>query len=76
MGMTFITEAQKADLGALEFGRQKLVSGKYLDFKMGWRWLLGFSVILQAAERMRLWFTAQRFRIPNPPSFFGAQIFF
>jgi hypothetical protein len=34
MGMIFITDSQKADLGAVEFGRQKLVSGKYFDFKM------------------------------------------
>jgi hypothetical protein len=52
--MIFITEAQKADLGAVEFGRQMLVSGKYLDFKMRCKWLLGFSAILRAAERMRL----------------------
>jgi hypothetical protein len=39
MDMTFIIEAQKADLGAVELGRQKLVSGKYLDFKMRWRHL-------------------------------------
>jgi hypothetical protein len=54
MGITFITEAKKADLGAVEQGRQKLVSGKYLDFKMRWRWLVGFSAIRQATERMRL----------------------
>jgi hypothetical protein len=76
MGIIFRTEAQKADFGALELGRQKPASGKYLDFRMRWSRLLGFSAILQAAERIRLWFMAQRFRIPSPPSCFGAQIFF
>jgi hypothetical protein len=34
MGMIFQTEAQKADLGALELGLLKADSWKYLDFRM------------------------------------------
>jgi hypothetical protein len=36
-------EAQKADFGAFEFGRQIEESGKYFDFKTSWRkvvWLI------------------------------------
>jgi hypothetical protein len=43
---------------------------------MEWIWLLGFSAILHAEERMSPWLIAVKFRIPRPPSSFGAQIFF
>jgi hypothetical protein len=69
-------EAQKADLGLEGLGRQKEVSWKYIDFRMAWMWLLGFSAILQAAERMSPWLKAYRFQIPRPPFDFGAQMFF
>jgi hypothetical protein len=46
-------EAQKVDLDLEGLGLQKEVSWKYFDFRMARMWLLGFSAILQAAERMR-----------------------
>jgi hypothetical protein len=49
----FRIEAQKADLGILEFGRQMEECGKYLDLRIACKKSLGWSTILQDAIRIR-----------------------